>query len=168
MNQIKTTHRQVVTMNNILRSLREVSNLNNIHLSYSIAKNIRLMEQHLATFKDIGKPSEDYMKYENARIKLNAECAQKDARKQPRIIDNKFIIDPEKQVFFDESMKALVEEHKSAIDEQNKKQMDIEKMLDDECTIDVHKMKLSWFPNTFKPGDLEILMDLIEDDLEAN
>jgi hypothetical protein len=166
--QLKTTHRKVIAMNNVLRTLREESTLGNVRLSYAIAKNIRYMEADINTIKEIGKPDDEYMKFENARLKLNNECAQKDSRKQPRIIDNRFVIDPEKQVIFDDGMTALQAEHKAAIEAHDHKQKDLEKMLDDECSIDTYPIKLSWLPPSFKPGDIEILLELFEDDLAPN
>jgi len=165
MSKMNTTHRRVANMGNVFRALKDSTTLNNIHLSYAIAKNIRLIEQHFATFKDIAKPTDDYMEFENARVKLNVEYAQKDGRKQPRIIDNKYIIDPEKQEQFDVAVNTLREEFKNVIATYEQKQRDIEKMLDDECEVDLYPIKLSWISADFKPGDLEILMDLIEDDL---
>jgi len=163
--QLKTTHRKVIAMNNVLRTLRDSTVLNNVRLSYAIAKNIRYMEADIEVIKEVGKPDDEYMKFETARIKLNNDCAQKDSRKQPRIIDNRFVIDPEKQAIFDDGLVALQEEHKVAITAHDQKQKNLEKMLDDECTVDAYHIKLSWIPPTFKPGDIEVLMELIEDDL---
>lgn len=163
--KIKTTHRRAIAAMNVLQSLRETQGAENIRYPYAIAKNIRLLEQHMASLRDIAKPDSAYVAFDSERVGLNVKYCQMDGRGRPRVVNNNYVIDPEKQVDFDVELIALKERHHDAIAAHEMKQKSVEAMLDNECEIDVYIIKLSWVPNNAKPGDVEVLMDFIEDDL---
>ena len=165
MDKVTTTHRRAANMLQTLQGMRDLPGSSNIRFPYAVAKNTRYLEQHISTLRELTKPDESYMKFDKERVDLNVKYAQKDGRGKPRTANNSYIIDPEKQVDFDGELTILREKYYGAIFEHEEKTKKVEAMLDDSAEVDCYMIKLSWFPINSKPGDVEILMDLIVDDL---
>jgi hypothetical protein len=165
MDKVTTTHRRAANMLQTLQGMKDILGSTNIRFPYAVAKNTRYLEQHIVTLRELTKPDESFMKFDKERVDLNIKYSQKDGRGRPRTANNSYIIDPEKQVDFDAELNILRDEHRVAISIHEEKNKKVEAMLDDSCEILYYSIKLSWIPASIKPGDLEILMDLIEDDL---
>jgi hypothetical protein len=165
MDKVTTTHRRAANMLQTLQGMKDILGSTNIRFPYAVAKNTRYLEQHIVTLRELTKPDESFMKFDKERVDLNIKYSQKDGRGRPRTANNSYIIDPEKQADFDNELIALREQYQGAIMAQEDKTRKVESMLDDSCEIELYSIKLSWVPTSVKPGDMEILMDLIIDDM---
>lgn len=164
MQTIKSTHRKIAVMHKSLMSIRDIK-ANNIRFPYAVAKNIRSFESHIAGVRELTAPDVDFRKYDKERVELNVEYSLKEKNNRPRIINNQYIIDPERQAEFDAKIIGLREKHADALKGMDERQKAVEAMLDDECEVSVYKIKLSWIPSDIRPSDLESIMDIIEEDI---
>ncbi len=132
-----------------------------IVFSYAIAKNRRNLKSELEIFEEFTKPSEEYEKYDEKRVKLAAKYAKLDDDGRPVVKDNSYIISKDNRPTFEAEMKELEEEYKEVIqafkDKLKKYQSEIEK----EIEFDYYMIDLDKLPK-LTPMQTEAIFDLIK------
>lgn len=138
----------------------------NVKFSYAIAKNRMKITSEVEAIQEALKPAADFMKYENARLKLAQEYADKDDEGRVKIDGGNFSI-TENLTKFNEKLDALKAEHKEAIDVQEAKADEIDALLKESFEFKPHMIKFENFPEEIEPQVFEVFMQcgLVEDDL---
>lgn len=137
---------------------------NAVKFHYLILKNKQIIQPEVDNIREIGKTSERYQLFDNKRIKLCNDFAEKDENGQPVIRDNSFVIIPDKKQEFDSSLDALKLEFKDAIDELENKKKEIDELMEEDIEIPFVKIPLSVIPEDLLGKEVEVLFDIISDE----
>ena len=137
-------------------------------LAYGIVRNKKLLETCIEALNTAKVLPDKYIEYEELRIKMCADFAEKDERGEPKTKfvpkqGNVFDITEEKMEEFEEKMKALRVEWKEAHEEKDKHEEEILSLLEEEVEFDFYQIDIDFFPEEMSPADMEILMPLIKE-----
>ena len=130
-------------------NLESLKQLQGTKFTYSVIKNIDILEKEIKVISEIIKPSEKYSEYETKRTNLCAVFGKKDADgnlvyKQTEngqeydidVTDEKWI----------KAIDELKEEYKDSIDERTKQIDNYNQFLDKESDVEFHKIHIDEIP----------------------
>ena len=148
-------------------SNRLINTQTSVKFHYLLLKNKRLLDPEVESLQTIQKPSEDYEKFNEARVELCKEHADKDEQGNPKVTRDpvngteQFSMLENKEAF-DKAVKELQETHKEAIDEAEQKQEDFMALLNEEIELELITIPLSIMPKELVGRDVDLLFDIID------
>ena len=142
-------------------TLNGMTDIKNTKLSYAILKNLKKIDAELEIIKELqGKKVEGYEDFENARIALCIEQADKDDNGEAIIENNAYkVTDLEA---FQKELDKLEDEHREAVDAKQKQQKEFVELLNEECDLDFHKVKETDLPDDLTVAQLVGIEALID------
>lgn len=152
----KMTNKKVFELYDAFFTLK---GLKGVQLNYAIARNTDYLKSEVEAMKKTLEASDGFKKYDEARIALAKKHAQKDEKGNPVIIGNEFQLE-DKEVF-DKEFAALKEEHKKEIEERQTQLKDFEKLLEEESSIEFHKIPVSTLPEDITTEQMVALLPII-------
>lgn len=130
-------------------SLSLASNLRGVNFAYAISKNLGIVESYTKRMSEelhekFLKPTEAFTKFDEARMELAKEFAQKDENGNPMTTHNgvggeSFVITEREK--FDKEFEKLKEEHKEAVDERESNLKAYEGALKEPADIKLHAIR---------------------------
>jgi len=144
---------------NLYVALQQI-NVKGAKFNYCIARNMGKIKPIIEAVKKADEHSEDYRKYDTARIELAKQHADKDDKGEPKESGGHFIII--NQLNFDKELEKLREKHKKAIEDREKQEKEIKELLEQEAEIEFHKLKESDIPEDLTTKQLTSIIDIIE------
>lgn len=147
--------------------LPELEKIKGAKFQYALLKNCDILQTELTLIQTKAKPSENFIKYEQERVKLCEQHSAKDEKGQPKKRDvgngqTEYDIDTES-----ESWKTAIEQLKSKYadeiklrDEQIKNYND---MLDVDAVVKFHLIKLEDIPNELNGEQMAAIKPFIAD-----
>ena len=149
----------------LFENLQKLSKLRGVKFSYAIAKNTVIVEREIVAIKESLNPSDDFVKYENERLELAKEHAEKDEKGKPKTVtengrDIYVMKDKEK---FNKAFEELKTKHKEALDKRQKQVDEYNKFLETEADIEFFKINLSEVPEDISVEQMQGIQLLIED-----
>lgn len=107
--------------------------------AYALQKNINYIKREMKRIQDMMIMSDDFQKFDEARVALAIEHAEKDKDGNPVVEGNKYKLVDEKK--FEKAIEKLKKEHLKAVDEYEYKAALVNAELEKECTIKFHKVE---------------------------
>lgn len=140
-----------------------------VKFHYLMLKNKKLLEPEIESLQKTNEPPQGKTEFEEKRVKLCKEYAEKDEAGKPKLEDDQFgnknfVVPDEAKPEFEEKLAVLKEEYKSAFDEFEKQQKDFLDLLEEEVEIELARIPLSIMPEDIVGTDVELLFDLIDED----
>lgn len=129
----------------------------NVKFSYAVARNRHLLETEVKSVQEAISPAQEFLIFEQARIALAKDYADKDDSGNPKIVRNSFVV-TEKLSEFNEKMAALREKHTDAIAAQTAREGDINKLLEEEFVFEPHKIDFDILPEEISPEVIEVFI----------
>lgn len=150
---------------NLLNGFNIVNTLEGFKLAYAVARNKRALVAEQSLLKKATKHSDKYKEYDTKRIELCQKYALKDEAGKPKLT-----MGPTGMAYegvnenpnFQEDLKVLKEEHKESIDNQEKKQEDYAKMLEEEIEFDLYMVQSDQLPKNITVQQLDAIMPMVE------
>jgi len=127
--------------------------------AYALAKNKALLEKEVTALRTAGKWLDDFAEYDKQRLDLCRLHAKKDENNLPMAKMNMFIIAD--QVKFDKELDEIRKKYKKAITEQEKRDKDLEKILDEEVEVEFFPIRFSCLPKEIGQDVMTILLPLV-------
>lgn len=162
------TNREIAALWIALNS-REVAGLKGAKFAFAVAKNIAAIKptiEALETAKN--RVLESAREYEETRIKLCKELADKDENGQPKTFvdprQGKQFLITEMRDLFDEKLTTLIEKHREEIDEKKRLDKEFSELLDDEAEVNIHAVKLSSVSDDITVGAMQGLAPMIAEE----
>ncbi len=146
---------------NFQSGLQAVGHLTGVKFTYAIAKTRRIVDREIKTLREAVEPTEGFKKYEEERLALCREHAQKDDNDEPVVKGNKFILKSQKK--FDNAWEKLKEKHKEALDSRDKQVKEWESLLDEEADIDLHLVNLDDMPDEITSDQVVGIFEMISE-----
>lgn len=100
------------------QGLWESSDLKGDKFAYAILKNRKVVDKKVEEAKVILAPTKEYLKFDDARVKLAKKFADKGANGEPLVANQNFVIT--KKVEFDKALKELMKSHDKVVKERDK------------------------------------------------
>lgn len=142
----------------------------NAKISYAIVKNLNKIEKELKIFRDIKQKWEEIESVKKLR-KAGNWLLEKYAKKNAqggfeRVLDEntgrtEYIIEDMNAYIKAEAK--IVKEHKEAVETLKEKEKEFNEILDEDCGIDFHKVKLESLPADYPTDDLKKIYFMIEE-----
>jgi hypothetical protein len=145
------------------QGLNQVTNLPGLKFAYAVAKNLNLVISELKLIQKLRDPKLGYTEYDSKRIELAKQYADKNEDESPKQENNNFIITGENRVKFDAEIALLQAEHQEAIDTHLKQLEEFTELLEEDCKLEFHKVKLKELPNDLNAAQVTAIMPIIDD-----
>ena len=155
----------VMDLWNVIMRLEELKS--DIKFSYFIARNKMLLQKHVEELSKVQQPTQDFMEFEDKRVILLQQHADKDknGRAQHCSQSNQYVVTVNRDRF-NEEFAQLKDSYKDTLTSRDKQMTEYFKILDEDISIKLMKIKFSKLPREIQPIFLNIFMeaDLIEED----
>lgn len=151
------TKNEIVELYN---NLHQIKNLKGAKFNYAIAKNINILKPEVEAIQETAKPREEFGTYDKARVELCKKHAKKDEAGEVMMKGNDF--DIEDMRAFSKELKKLQEEHKQALDDREAQMKELDTLLKEESTIELHKIALADVPEDITTVQMNSIFSIIE------
>jgi hypothetical protein len=158
MSLVRIKRKDLVVLDNTLAELANMQG--SVRFAYAVAKTKININPEIVTIKEVIKLPDDFVAYENQRIDLCNQLADKDSSGKPLLFGGSFVIEANRTEF-DERLKVLRDKYAEAISNRAKKEPEIEKFLEEEVEAVVSKIDLSDLPNIMTPNIIHRIMPII-------
>ena len=159
MTEITVKKRDLLNIWNVLSKIGNAKS--KCKLSYLIAKNKRLIKDEVDALVEAQNPSDEFRKYDEARVTLNKEMATKDEKGKPVFVNGEFIF--EDYVKWEKKIDELKVKFSDVIKNREEQVNGYKKLLEEEFSFTPIKINMSQFPDDIIDGnDMEIILDFIE------
>jgi hypothetical protein len=148
---------------NVWQVLNKLSGISgNAKWAYTIAKNKLLLKDEVKAIEEALAPDEEYKQYEQKRLSLCQELADKDSNDKPIIENNIYVMTKNKELF-EEKMLKLNNDNLEII----KRRMDfvsqIDEILKEEIDIPFYVIELKDIPDGINAVEMESILLFIEE-----
>ena len=157
---------------NIYANLKKLGNLRGAKFAYAVQKNINLLEPEIEALKKALEFSDDYKKYDEARIKLAESYAKKDEKGKPKVVKTnnergevvreEYDLEEETKDEFEKKFGELKEEHKTAVEAREVQVQEQNDLLKTESTIVFHKIALADVPTDISVAQMGFISEIVE------
>lgn len=160
MEKIKLTRRELTKIVEVLNSL---DGLYSVKMKYAIKKNKDLLKSEVdAVNEALNTNSKRFKEFEEKRMKIVAECAEKENGQFKFLPDGKSVtIKNDKIEYFTKSITVLREEYKEGLEERDNELKDFNNFIKEEVEIEVFKISNDIIPNDISQSAYETLFPLI-------
>lgn len=155
---------------NLLNALsdKKLGQLPGAKFAYSVAKNIGLLQPEFEALKKALEASDEFQKYDEARVELAKSHSKKNDKGEPEKTLNtqgveSFVI--EDQSAFDKAFEALKEEHKATLEVRQKQVEEQNELLKTESTVTLYKVALADVPNNIIAEQMKAISEIITDEI---
>ena len=156
-------NKQVLELYQEIKNNKDINNLKGIKLSLLLLDNVEIIESFIKKLQESIKADSDYEAYENERVKLCEDNAEKDESGQPLTKKNgqytEYVIDQNDE--FNAKMNNLNLEYAEVIDKHNKKIDEYNLYLDEETTVELKKIDTALLPEDVSFKVINILKPLL-------
>lgn len=136
-------------------------NVKGVKFNYAVAKNISILEKEVESLKASLKTTPEYDKYDEQRVELAKKHAEKDQNGEAIIKDkNYYIKDSEK---FEKEFDKLKKENSKVVEEREKQIEDYNKLLDEDSTIELHKIAKDDLSEELTTQQLFGIIEIVEE-----
>lgn len=119
--------------------LQEAADNKGVKFAYAVAKNLVEIKKKVKELQDIKKPTKEYKKFDEKRIKLAEKFADKGQDGKPLIANRNYVIIGKKKEW-DKAFKEFSKENKKVLDAYKKQLNDYNKALEKEFEVDIYKI----------------------------
>jgi hypothetical protein len=136
-----------------------------VKFSYFVAKNKVLLKDEITALEEAAKPNPKFLEFDEKRVKLASDMADRDENGKPKVQNNSFTI-TEKFNKFREELDALRKKYNQDIIDQEKSVKEFEDILNEDFNYKGTKIDFKNIPDEIEPSFLEILIvaDLITEE----
>lgn len=153
--------KDIIRLYNGLQDVKKIQG--NQKYFYGIVINLKKLEPIIEVLKEVQQPSEGYLKYATEHQELLKKHANKDEKGKPVIVNQQYQIDDMET--FEKESKKLQKKHEEAIKEHEAKGEEMKTILEEEETIELHKVAFEHFPD-MTPEQFENIFEIVEEPKE--
>lgn len=136
-----------------VESLNSVSELKGVKFAYTTLKNKKKIEEEIKFLEEVVKPSDKFLEYEQERIQLCNQFADKNEDGSPVIENNQFKI--QDMDTFNKKLENLKKSYDGVLEEREKQIFEYNSMIDEEVGIEFTKLNLNDLPTDISAEQLE-------------
>ena len=129
----------------------------NVTFSYFIAKNKMIIKEEANALSEAQEASEAFKAYDLKRAEAAEKMSEKDAKGQPIVRNNQYVIE-KKMKQFEKEVEKLKKEFKTVIDDRVAQVEAFKKLLDEEIEFTGYPISLTDLPDDIEPAVMECLL----------
>lgn len=157
------------SLHNLLNWMKSVNKVKNVTARDNVLRNIKKVQPEVEILDEHSKPSDEFVKFEQARnVLMQGHCIKnKDGSPATTDIGNgrlQYHFEGEGLKAYNEEAQVLALEHKEAIEEYAQQMKEYEEILDQDIELNLIKVKMSDFPLEVSGEQLEGIMAMIEEE----
>jgi hypothetical protein len=159
---MKMTREEAVTF---WRSLSNLGSYKGAKFAYAIAKNRSKLESEyklIQKMQSTVQPS-SLKKFDERRIELCKEYADKDENGNPSLENNNYVISQRRDEF-ENTIRELQKEFEPSFKEFEENQIKFNNFLSEEIEVDIHTIPMSIIPEDMTAKDMEIIIGMITEE----
>jgi len=148
----------------LYQGLMSISSLTGVKFAYAVARNVDILKREIDSLRKANVPSEDYMKFEEARAKLAESHAVKvDGTPQKKFEDGmeRFVI--RDQAKFEKEFEELRVTHKSAVVARKKQLKEFDELLENEVEVDLFTIPFSYIPESISAKQMVDILLIVKE-----
>lgn len=134
---------------------------------YLLLKNKKTLQAEVDLVRSTqqANPPEGHDEFNKRRIQLCEEYAKKDEETgKPKVINNQYDMTEESRETFEVKLAELKVEFKDVVNEMDRRQEELIKLLNEEAEVDLTVIPLSVIPDVLSGKELELLFDIVDGD----
>lgn len=149
----------------LFNAINNMGALKGVKFAYGISRNMYFIKPQIEALQKSIEATEGFKKYDEERIKLAEKHAKKgedgkavmsgEGRAQQYVIEDKEA--------FNAEWEALKAEHSEALEDQKQREAEYIKLMDEETTVELFKIKLSDVPEDISTAQLNSIFALISE-----
>jgi len=143
-------------------SLQKVGNLTGFKFVYAVAKNLDILNREIKIIQETFKFSKDFQKYDLERVELAKKFSKKDKDGKDVVVNNAFVLEDEKG--FRKELEILKKSNKKVIEIREKQVEDLNKLLEEESNIKLHKIQKEDIPENITGSQLFNILSIINEE----
>ena len=144
---------------NLYQMLGYLGELTGAKFTYTISKNKEILKKVVEEIQKKAEMHENYREYEKERVELNEKYTKRDKDGNPEVKDKNYVIKDKAK--FEEEVEKLKKKHKDAIEQREQQREDIDKLADEEITLELKTLPIGIIPNEITVDQMEVLSMLI-------
>ena len=159
------TNKQVLELRNGLEAnMKGLKELRGMKFAYALNKNIKILNDEIATFTPLIETSEEFKTFENERKELCELHCERDENGEMILIENntQYAIDITSKEW-QSAYKELENKFETTIKERSKQIEDYGAFLLDESNISLHKIEIDNVPDNISVEEFELIQSFIKD-----
>jgi len=129
---------------------------------YAYSKNMKLLDNEIEAIKDIIKPSEEFVLFQQKLNELQISNAKRDDAGEPIIIDNNYIMNDMNK--FTSEYDLLISESKELVQEREKQIKEFEIFMEEDINIDFIKLNNSDIPENVTANEFISISFMINEE----
>ena len=141
--------------------LAAVGKLQGVNFAYDVAKNSQIIKHELMALQEAVKPSDKFIEFDQKRIELCREHAEKDEKGGSIIVGSEFSI-KDKQAF-DADLANLRDEFRDVQDARENQIKEYEQLLEEPCDLNFHKVSKDDLPENITAEQMLGIIEIVED-----
>ena len=147
------------------KGLTDSGKLQGVKFAYAVAKNKKLIEEEVEALNEGLNPSEKFKEYDEKRVELAKEHAEKDEDGNAVMVGEENIksFDIKDIAKFTKDLEKIQEEYKTELEARDKQLKDYEKLMDEDTKLELQKVKLENVPEEITGEQLELISEIIEE-----
>jgi hypothetical protein len=146
--------------------LKAVGDYKGSKFSYAVVKTLRKIEVEVADIQKTNVWSDEYKEFEKERMKIATQYAMKDKDGNPITFQEgtaiKFRVDDADQDECNAAIDELKEKYADAVKEQEEKDRDFEKLLEEPACTKLHTVPEDVVPKEITPRHMNGIFEMIE------
>ncbi len=147
--------------------LTAVGKLQGVKFAYAVAKNSQIIKHELKALQEAVKPSDKFIEFDQKRIELCRDHAEKDEKGSSIIVGSEFSIRDRQS--FDIDLEGLREKHAEAVVQREAQVEEYEHLLEESCELSLHKIGKDDLPENITAEQMLGIIEIVEDkELEKN
>lgn len=149
----------------LFKHLQQLGNLSGVKFSYTINKNIQLLEGEIKALEKTLDMSDEYKEFDKKRIKLAEKYSKKDEKGKPIIKDNNYELENAEE--FNKAFKTLQIENQELWDAREKQVNEYNELLKTESEVVLHKVNITDVPQNISVAQMNGIMSIVAEDVPS-
>lgn len=147
---------------NLYQGINRLGRLIGVKFVYAMSKNMKALQAEIDSLQKAMEMTDEFKKFEDARIALINKYAEKDDKGVVKITNNEYIIGENKAVF-DAEFETLRQANQAAFDARQEQIKQYTELLKTDCNVTLFKVKLDDVPKDITAQELNGIYPLIEE-----
>lgn len=144
----------------ILEGIKLCAGLRGAKFSHALSKNKAHLESEIKHLQKGLKPSKEYDSYEKKRVELCTKFSKKDEKNNPIIEKDAFAIDDQEK--FDIELEKLRDGYKDLLKKRDQEIEDYKKHLEDDVVnFNFHKLSIESIPDDITVKQMDMIIEMI-------
>ena len=150
---------------NLNVALTKLGNLSGVKFAYGVSKNLAILKPEMEALEKASAMTDEYKKFEEARIKIAEKYSKKDKDGKAIIKDNSYDIEEDKKEEMEKEFDILKKENEEVFNAREKQIMEYAELIKSESNVTLYKIALSDVPSNITVAQMASISSIVEEEV---